>query len=215
MPTLQQGSNAVLFFSRFTRSQAVSHNVGRVRGDVLLSNAYILSRQTACNLWLRQIFAYAIGSEYYCGHWRAAMPLSLLWTSQPADGAESKKSDIYRAPTWSWAALECPIKARPQLASAKVVISVLSVGVHNKTSDLFRLIDERNENPIHLTGHALQLNWNRNADNWSLSAKSHLSAPLLRASRDALLLTRSSPGAHPGLAPRTKSGYHAEVRITW
>lgn len=49
--------------------------------------------------------------EYLAGLWRKTLLLDLLWTSESAGGAHTRPKE-YRAPSWSWAAVDGLISAR-------------------------------------------------------------------------------------------------------
>ncbi|KAG4253965.1 hypothetical protein FPRO04_06699 [Fusarium proliferatum] len=48
------------------------------------------------------------GSEYYAGIFHSTMPQGLLWEMSPV--GRLGRSEVYRAPSWSWASLDCRVR---------------------------------------------------------------------------------------------------------
>ncbi|EWZ28468.1 heterokaryon incompatibility protein-domain-containing protein [Fusarium oxysporum Fo47] len=64
--------------------------------DKLVAFAAVARR---CTSWFR--------SEYCAGIFRSTMPQGLLWEAFPVDSM--KRSKVYRAPSWSWANMDCSV----------------------------------------------------------------------------------------------------------
>lgn len=58
-----------------------------------------------------ELFRGALRSDYLAGLWRSDVLAGLLWGRNP-DGVCTRPA-VYRAPSWSWAAVEGPIKNHP------------------------------------------------------------------------------------------------------
>ncbi|KAF3008027.1 hypothetical protein E8E14_003782 [Neopestalotiopsis sp. 37M] len=54
-----------------------------------------------------KILGRVLNDTYVAGLWRGDMPRSLMWKRKPFRGPPVKRLEGKRAPTWSWAALDC------------------------------------------------------------------------------------------------------------
>ncbi|KAM5341800.1 hypothetical protein ACJ41O_014831 [Fusarium nematophilum] len=61
---------------------------------------------------LADLFAAQMGTDYIAGLWKSTLLKDLLWEVD-ADNSVSKRPLSYRAPSWSWASVECPVKYLP------------------------------------------------------------------------------------------------------
>ncbi|KAL3952359.1 hypothetical protein ACCO45_012302 [Purpureocillium lilacinum] len=61
---------------------------------------------------LADLFATQMGTYYFAGLWKSTLLEDLLWEVD-ADKSTNKRPLNYRAPSWSWASVECPIKYLP------------------------------------------------------------------------------------------------------
>lgn len=67
-------------------------------------------------------FAKAIDDEYLAGLWRRDLINGLLWTASPDkfidrdEFVPAVRSEVYRAPSWSWASLDAPSMRTPRMS---------------------------------------------------------------------------------------------------
>lgn len=72
---------------------------------------------------LAGLFAQQMGTDYIAGLWRITLLSDLLWKVN-ADNCVRDRPLIYRAPSWSWASVECPVRYRPGwIKSNKVTVT--------------------------------------------------------------------------------------------
>lgn len=105
-------------------------------------------------------FAEAIDDEYLAGLWRRNFINGLLWVVDPEvdDGNDlpAVRSEIYRAPSWSWASLDAP-SMRMQVAEQNLsgeYAEVLDVGIELAGDDP---TGELRHACLHICGHLIQL----------------------------------------------------------
>ncbi|KAH7176061.1 heterokaryon incompatibility protein-domain-containing protein [Dactylonectria macrodidyma] len=68
---------------------------------------------------------HSTGRGYSAGIWLdASLPMSLLWTTSPPRNPRSRE---YRAPSWSWASVDCPINFNLGQYKGRSIISNVSV----------------------------------------------------------------------------------------
>ena len=79
------------------------HNV--VEEYVARSLTYPSDTLVAC-AGLAEVFGRALGSDYLAGLWRDSLLHDLLWFIRPKRDGPNTSSREYRAPSWSWAAIE-------------------------------------------------------------------------------------------------------------
>lgn len=71
---------------------------------------------------LASFFAKQLGTDYLAGLWRSTLLSDLLWEANPGDSAMNRPLE-YRAPSWSWASVNCPVKYLPGwIASPKATV---------------------------------------------------------------------------------------------
>ncbi|KAL5327809.1 hypothetical protein ACEPPN_005514 [Leptodophora sp. 'Broadleaf-Isolate-01'] len=61
---------------------------------------------------LANLFGHQMGTEYFAGPWKIALISDLLWEVNANKYARDRPL-TYRAPSWSWASVECPVKYLP------------------------------------------------------------------------------------------------------
>jgi len=66
--------------------------------------------------------------EYLAGLWRSNLPHDFLWRLDPRHHPSTRPA-LYRAPTWSWAIVETPIRFPGYLLGTEIVITILDCGV--------------------------------------------------------------------------------------
>jgi hypothetical protein len=74
------------------------------------------------------LFAQQMGADYFSGLWRCTLLSDLLWKVD-VDIYIRDRPLTYRAPSWSWAAVECPVIYLPGWVESTMV-SVVDVKVH-------------------------------------------------------------------------------------
>ncbi|KAH9889086.1 heterokaryon incompatibility protein-domain-containing protein [Cubamyces lactineus] len=79
------------------------HNV--VEEYVARSLTYPSDTLVAC-AGLAEVFGRALGSDYLAGLWRDSLLHDLLWFNRPNRAGPKAAGRTYRAPSWSWAAIE-------------------------------------------------------------------------------------------------------------
>ena len=81
------------------------------------------------------------GLTYTCGMWRENMPSDLLWciASGHASGRSSRRSQHYRAPSWSWLSLDSASIENSQayMLDMRCLVEVLDVTVETLGHDAF------------------------------------------------------------------------------
>ncbi|KAK0106224.1 hypothetical protein ONS96_003867 [Cadophora gregata f. sp. sojae] len=98
---------------------------------------------------IASIVGTCIQDEYYAGLWRHDMPRALLWSpyeeeTLPKAPHKSSLPPIYRAPSWSWAAVESPISCflcRERLPNPPIA-EVLDVGTKLVGEDVYGQVSE-------------------------------------------------------------------------
>ena len=71
---------------------------------------------------LASLFAQQLCADYLAGLWRSTLLSDLLWEASPGDSAMNRPLE-YRAPSWSWASVNCPVKYIPGwIASPEVTV---------------------------------------------------------------------------------------------
>ena len=71
---------------------------------------------------LASLFAQQLGTAYLAGLWRSTILSDLLWRADPGDSTLNLPLE-YRAPSWSWASVNCPVKYLPGwIASPEVTV---------------------------------------------------------------------------------------------
>ncbi|KAH7308975.1 heterokaryon incompatibility protein-domain-containing protein [Stachybotrys elegans] len=85
---------------------------------------------------IADLFREATGDEYLSGLWRSNL-LHLLdwWVDQPRTRVSSK----YRAPSWSWASLDGPIRPRFAVADYEFLVSISAIVPKNQGKLCLRL----------------------------------------------------------------------------
>ena len=95
--------------------------------------ARAVGTRSALELWLKTVHAYTsraltfpsdkllaisaiaekygtvFNDDYLAGLWRFSLPISLVWSVNPLNGLLLPRPKEYRAPSWSWAAVEGPV----------------------------------------------------------------------------------------------------------
>jgi hypothetical protein len=72
---------------------------------------------------LADLFAQQMGTEYIAGLWKITLLSDLLWEVN-ADKCARDRPLTHRAPSWSWASVECPVKYLPGWIKSKMVTAV-------------------------------------------------------------------------------------------
>ena len=65
---------------------------------------------------IARIVAKRLGSEYYAGIWAIHLKRGLLW--EPDSNTAIQRSDLYIAPSWSWAAIDGKIRIARDVQSS-------------------------------------------------------------------------------------------------
>lgn len=74
---------------------------------------------------IAELFREATGDQYLAGLWRAnLLPLLDWWVDQPRARASAAE---YRAPSWSWASLDGPVRPRFAVAQSAFLVSISAV----------------------------------------------------------------------------------------
>ncbi|KAL1942730.1 hypothetical protein VTO73DRAFT_4970 [Trametes versicolor] len=68
-----------------------------------------LDKLVACGA-IAQGFQRVLGAEYLAGVWRDTLLVDLLWRKAEDKDAQLSRPALYRAPSWSWAAVEGPVR---------------------------------------------------------------------------------------------------------
>lgn len=109
---------------------------------------------------LAKDFAEAIDDEYLAGLWRRNFINGLLWTAAPEHSGDERlpavRSDIYRAPSWSWASLDAPSMTM-QTAEYSLYgeyAEVLDVGIELASNDPTGGLRHA---CLHISGHLIKL----------------------------------------------------------
>jgi len=78
----------------------------------------------------------ATRSEYVAGLWREALPQQLLWYVPNTDSGDTQRVQKYRAPSWSWAAIDGAVIWGASLKTKDVVLAeVLAVEITPRSVD--------------------------------------------------------------------------------
>ncbi len=99
------------------------------------------AKLVACGA-LAEAFDRVLGSEYLAGLWRDTLLQDLLWVRMEDDRLQLKVGDSrpanYRAPSWSWAAVEGAVRIRtdPELVDVQAVAEVVRCDVTLKDQEL-------------------------------------------------------------------------------
>ncbi|TRX90161.1 hypothetical protein FHL15_008889 [Xylaria flabelliformis] len=73
---------------------------------------------------ISELFREVTGDQYICGMWRSSLLEQLNWW---VDQPRPRVSTDYRAPSWSWASLDGPIRPHHQAARNESLVSILAV----------------------------------------------------------------------------------------
>lgn len=105
-------------------------------------------------------FAKAIDDEYLAGLWRRNFINGLLWTATPESGfgdeVPAVRSEVYRAPSWSWASLDAPSMETPhtEYQFYGEYAEVLDVGIELTSDDPTGGLRHA---CLHISGHLIKL----------------------------------------------------------
>ena len=79
-----------------------------------------------------------LDDKYVAGMWRRSLEASILWRARNRGEGESliPKSEEYRAPSWSWAANDCPLWLEKPV-DGQYLIKIHDYAVANKFGDAF------------------------------------------------------------------------------
>lgn len=114
--------------------------------------ARIVSAYTACGLTfpedklvalsgVAKVMANILRDDYVAGMWRRYLERELLWSVSPHRRGNTTQSTIYRAPSWSWAAVEGEIHpGLVGIGAADMLIEVQDVQLDYTTDDSTGLI---------------------------------------------------------------------------
>ncbi len=80
---------------------------------------------------LAMLFAEQMEQNYFAGLWSSTLLGDLLWETN-ANKRIKKKPLSYRAPSWSWASVECPVKYLPGWINVDKA-TVLEINVQNES----------------------------------------------------------------------------------
>lgn len=88
------------------------------------------------------------GDEYLAGHWREDLVVSLLWNVEDDRSRDMRDKEVvyrrpkmWRAPSWSWAAVEGPVTVIP-LRHFRGCLDILDVSTVKSTMDPYGKIQE-------------------------------------------------------------------------
>ena len=86
---------------------------------------------------------YKLRGRYLAGIWEDTLPAGLLWDCSSGGGEDDKRATIYRAPSWSWASLDCLISPRvrslPSHFSTRLV-TIIDISVITESDDPFGML---------------------------------------------------------------------------
>ncbi|PVH71624.1 HET-domain-containing protein [Cadophora sp. DSE1049] len=89
-----------------------------------------------------------VGDEYLAGHWRSDFVVSLLWNLEDDRSRNMRDKEvvyrrpkIWRAPSWSWAAVEGPVTVIP-LRHFRSCLEVMDISTVKSTMDPYGKIQE-------------------------------------------------------------------------
>jgi hypothetical protein len=106
-------------------------------------------------------FAKAIDDEYLAGLWRRDFINGLLWTATPEIRGDkgfvpAVRSEVYRAPSWSWASLDAPSMRTPRTAFSWYgdYAEILDLGIELASNDPTGGLTHA---CLHASGHLIQL----------------------------------------------------------
>ena len=96
---------------------------------------------TACNLTksrdklvalsgVAKVLCDTFGEEYYAGLWKHVLFKQLLWTV-----TEGRRSELYRAPSWSWANMDGQIDFPKLSGKASEAVTLIGIQVEPRTGD--------------------------------------------------------------------------------
>ncbi|KAK8028996.1 hypothetical protein PG991_006052 [Apiospora marii] len=129
---------------------------------------------------ISKLFQEVTGDRYLAGIWRSQILHLLNWT---VFASNSKHSVLYRAPSWSWASIDGPVKLHKPAAGFEFMVYVIDVDVTTK-----RKVDDTVDiigGFIKLRGSLIMASYTRelrNATTWLV--------PFEQVSRDAPLAAR-------------------------
>ena len=72
---------------------------------------------------LADLFAQQMGTDYFAGLWKSTLLKDLLWEVDADKSVRNRPLD-YRAPSWSWASVKCPVKYIPGWIESNEVIVI-------------------------------------------------------------------------------------------
>ncbi|SCO92101.1 uncharacterized protein FRV6_16229 [Fusarium oxysporum] len=84
---------------------------------------------------LAGLFAAQMGTDYFAGLWKPTLLKDLLWEVD-VDNSVTKRPLKYRAPSWSWASVECPVKYLPGWIESNQV-TVIDVKIQTVSQNQF------------------------------------------------------------------------------
>lgn len=84
---------------------------------------------------LAELFAAQMGTSYFAGLWKSTLLKDLLWEVD-AEKSVTKRPLKYRAPSWSWASVECPVKYLPGWIKSNQV-TVINVKIQTVSQSQF------------------------------------------------------------------------------
>ena len=89
---------------------------------------------------LVNVFARLSGDRYVAGLWERDLMVGLLWRASYSEQPRLQRPPLYRAPSWSWAALEGGILFDSDVSRADFVLSDLDVAIRLAGSDPFGMV---------------------------------------------------------------------------
>jgi hypothetical protein len=81
---------------------------------------------------IAKLFEAFTGDEYLAGLWKSRFVDMLDWR---VFSPEPRRSLEYRAPSWSWASIDGPVRPRGSSSRAKLLVELVKAAVVNQTSD--------------------------------------------------------------------------------
>lgn len=90
--------------------------------------------------WLAPNFCRSMEIKYIAGLWEPHLPESLLWYHHlpfPVDLDDSRRPNAYRAPSWSWASLDCKYLRWTPATTRPCVAELLDSSVTLKSEDRY------------------------------------------------------------------------------
>jgi len=96
---------------------------------------------------IASLFGEVTGDVYLAGMWRSSLLEQLNWW---VDQPRCRISTVYRAPSWSWASLDGPIRPHHQAARTQFLVSVAAVETDHDSHDRAGAVVSRAD--LHLRG---------------------------------------------------------------